>query len=205
MTKKLKEVQATRMEQPVQVFDGFLSNEECDHIIAISKEKLAPSSVVDPVSGESVPDKVRTSFNCFIARGHDQIIADVDARCAMLTGIAEERGEDLQVLRYQLDQKYEPHHDYFDPAYEGSKKALSHGGQRVTTVLLYLSDVEEGGETKFPVKGAQVTPKKGRAVLFKSTYPDGALDPTSLHGSSPVIKGEKWAANKWYREQPFNT
>ena len=73
------------------------------------------------------------------------------------------------------------------------------------TVLLYLCDVEEGGETKFPLKNTQVTPKKGRAVLFKSTHPDGALDPKSLHGSNPVIKGEKWACNKWYRERPFIT
>lgn len=203
MPKKLKEPKPQRMDQPVQVFDGFLSDAECDHVIALSTEKLAPSSVVHHQTGESVPDPVRTSYNCFIARGTDQIIADIDARCSMLTGIPEEHGEDLQVLRYQLDQKYEPHHDYFDPVYEGSKKTLENGGQRTVTVLLYLSDVEEGGETKFPLKNTQVTPKKGRAVLFKSTYPDGELDPKSLHGSNPVIKGEKWAANKWYRERPF--
>uniref|UniRef100_A0A0A9C2Z5 Uncharacterized protein n=1 Tax=Arundo donax TaxID=35708 RepID=A0A0A9C2Z5_ARUDO len=66
---------------------------------------------------------------------------------------------------------------------------------------MYLSDVEEGGETVFPStavnsssspfyselsecarKGLSVKPKMGDALLFWSMKPDGSLDPTSLHG-----------------------
>lgn len=35
-------------------------------------------------------------------------------------------------------------------------------GPRILTFFLYLSDVEEGGETGFPKMNLQVTPKKGR-------------------------------------------
>ena len=56
-----------------------------------------------------------------------------------------ENGESIQVLRYELGQKYEPHFDYFfDPV------NTQQGGHRYATVLMYLSDVEEGGETIFP-------------------------------------------------------
>eukprot|EP00591_Stephanopyxis_turris_P013992 CAMPEP_0195532780 /NCGR_PEP_ID=MMETSP0794_2-20130614/39104_1 /TAXON_ID=515487 /ORGANISM="Stephanopyxis turris, Strain CCMP 815" /LENGTH=237 /DNA_ID=CAMNT_0040665131 /DNA_START=514 /DNA_END=1224 /DNA_ORIENTATION=+ len=42
-----------------------------------------------------------------------------------------------------------------------------------------------------------VQPRKGDAVLFYSQKPDGHLDPDSLHGAGPVLKGTKWGANVW--------
>ena len=50
---------------------------------------------------------------------------------------------ELQVLNYHHGEKYEGHFDaFFD-----SKNAESNGGNRLATVLMYLNDVEEGGET----------------------------------------------------------
>lgn len=51
------------------------------------------------------------------------------------------------MLRYQHGQKYDPHWDYFIDNVNGRPE---NGGQRILTVLMYLSDVEEGGETVFP-------------------------------------------------------
>lgn len=56
-----------------------------------------------------------------------------------------ENGEDIQVLRYEPGQKYDPHYDYFV-----DKVNAARGGHRVATVLMYLTDVEKGGETVFP-------------------------------------------------------
>lgn len=36
-----------------------------------------------------------------------------------------------------------------------------------------------------------------------SLTPDGKKDPSSLHGSCPVFKGEKWSATKWIHVAPF--
>ena len=52
----------------------------------------------------------------------------------------------MQVLRYGIGQKYEAHQDYFDE----NDKANQQGGHRIATVLMYLSNVEYGGETVFP-------------------------------------------------------
>jgi prolyl 4-hydroxylase len=57
-----------------------------------------------------------------------------------------ENGEDIQVLRYKHGEKYEPHYDYFTDNVNTVR-----GGHRYATVLLYLTDVEEGGETVFPL------------------------------------------------------
>jgi hypothetical protein len=47
-------------------------------------------------------------------------------------------------------------------------------------------------------------PRQGNAVLFYSQGPDGTLDPYSLHGGCPPLKGIKWSANVWIwnRQRP---
>jgi len=51
----------------------------------------------------------------------------------------------MQVLDYKNGEKYEPHFDFF---HDKANQRL--GGHRVATVLMYLSNVEKGGETIFP-------------------------------------------------------
>lgn len=46
---------------------------------------------------------------------------------------------------------------------------------------------------------------KGDALLFFSLHPDATTDPLSLHGSCPVIEGEKWSATKWIHVRSFDT
>jgi prolyl 4-hydroxylase len=87
----------------------------------------------------------------------------------------------------------------------------------MATVLMYLSTPEEGGETVFPdaekkvagdewsecaLKGMAVKAIRGDAVMFFSLNTDGTEDPTSLHGSCPTLKGEKWSATKWIHVGP---
>ena len=52
----------------------------------------------------------------------------------------------MQVLRYHRGQQYGAHYDVFDE--DGKEEVL--GGDRVATVLMYLSHVDHGGETVFP-------------------------------------------------------
>lgn len=49
-----------------------------------------------------------------------------------------------------------------------------------------------------------MNPKKGDALLFFSLHPDATTDPSSLHGSCPVIVGEKWSATKWIHVRSFD-
>jgi hypothetical protein len=50
-----------------------------------------------------------------------------------------ENAESMQVLRYEIGQKYDAHFDYFH-----DKMLLRLGGHRVATVLMYLTDVKRG-------------------------------------------------------------
>lgn len=117
--------------------------------------------------------------------------------------LPEENGEGIQVLSYNIGQEYRPHWDYFDNTTEGGALCYNRGGQRIATLIMYLANTEEGGETIFPKANIQVNPIKGNAVLFYNCTPDGKEDPLTLHGGTPVIKGEKWIATKWIRKGEF--
>ena len=117
--------------------------------------------------------------------------------------IPEENGEGMQVLHYVNGQKYEPHHDYFHDTVNPQK---SNGGQRVATMLMYLTTVEEGGETVFPnsaekVEGEQwsecarrgmaVKTQKGDALLFFRCAPHTCMQCAHV---SPQMAGPCCAA-----------
>lgn len=199
------------------VYHNFLTKEECDHLISLAKPHMHKSTVVDSETGKSKDSRVRTSSGTFLARGRDKIIRNIEKKIADFTFLPVENGEGLQVLHYEVGQKYEPHFDYFLDEFN-----TKNGGQRMATVLMYLSDVEEGGETVFPAakgnissvpwwnelsdcgkKGLSVKPKIGDALLFWSMKPDATLDPSSLHGGCAVIKGNKWSATKWIRVNDY--
>nr|XP_026690747.1 prolyl 4-hydroxylase subunit alpha-2-like [Ciona intestinalis] len=73
-------------------------------------------------------------------------------------------------------------------------------GQRIATALVYLSEVQKGGSTAFFYPNIVAEPIKGSAVFWYNLYPSGALDKRTLHAACPVLIGNKWACNKWFRE-----
>jgi prolyl 4-hydroxylase len=111
-----------------------------------------------------------------------------------------ENGEGLQILHYHTGGQYTPHYDYFAPSDPGSATHIANGGQRVSSLVMYLNDVEDGGATVFPELRLTVGPKKGSGVYFEYCNSRNELDPLSLHGGTPVLKGEKWVATKWMRQ-----
>ena len=105
------------------------------------------------------------------------------------------------MLKYDLGQKYNAHLDFSG----GSQGDLA-CGPRILTFFLYLSDVEEGGETAFPLLNLAVKPKKGKAVLWPSVHDDDLQKPErlSLHEARPVVRGRKYAANSWIHLYDYN-
>ncbi|KAH0665957.1 hypothetical protein KY285_027163 [Solanum tuberosum] len=202
------------------VYEGFLTDEECNHLISLAKSELKRSAVADNESGKSKHSEVRTSSGMFISKAKDPIVSGIEDKIATWTFLPKENGEEIQVLRYEEGQKYEPHYDYFV-----DKVNIARGGHRFATVLMYLTDVEKGGETVFPKaeeshrrrsmaaddslsecakKGIAVKPRKGDALLFYSLHPNATPDPISLHGGCPVLEGEKWSATKWIHVDSFD-
>jgi prolyl 4-hydroxylase len=185
----------------VVVLGGFLSDEECDGLVALAANRLARSETVVGDTGGSEVNSARTSEGMFFERGETELCERIEARIAALVGWPVSHGEGLQVLRYQPGAQYLPHHDYFDPAQPGATSILARGGQRLATLVMYLNTPEAGGATTFPDVGLEVAPIKGNAVFFSYPRPDAAT--RTLHGGAPVQAGEKWVATKWLRQREF--
>ncbi|MBC7919080.1 MAG: 2OG-Fe(II) oxygenase [Rhodoferax sp.] len=193
-----------RMSRPViAVLDDLFGMDECDELVRLSRIKLQRSTIVDPLTGRETVIAERSSYGTFFNAGETAFISQLEARIATVMNWPAENGEGLQILNYQVGAEYKPHFDYFPPGDPGSAVHLAKGGQRVSTLVIYLNDVEGGGETMFPEVGISVTPKKGSAVYFEYCNSRGQIDPLSLHCGVPVVAGEKWIATKWMRERRY--
>jgi prolyl 4-hydroxylase len=192
----------TVMKSPrVIVFGSFLSDDECDAVVAAARPRMARSETVVVETGGSEVNEARTSRGMFFERGENEICKRIEQRIAALLRWPVINGEGLQVLHYLPGAEYRPHHDYFDPAKSGTPAIIARGGQRVGTLIMYLNSPDKGGGTTFPDVGLEVGPVKGNAVFFSYDRPHPSTK--TLHGGAPVIAGEKWVATKWLREGEF--
>jgi prolyl 4-hydroxylase len=193
-----------RLEQPIlAVLDGVLSAEECELLIEMARNRLQPSTVVDPLTGEDKNAAHRDSDGMFFRLEETPFIARLDRRISEVMNCPIENGEGLQVLRYSPGAKNTPHFDFLVPSNPANRESLARSGQRISTLVIYLNDVVSGGETVFPEIGLSVSPKKGNAVYFEYANSLRQVDHKSAHAGAQVHEGEKWAVTKWVRERRF--
>ncbi|MFB9125863.1 2-oxoglutarate-dependent dioxygenase [Paraburkholderia dipogonis] len=193
-----------RCERPqVIVFGDVLSPDECAEMIERSRHRLKRSTTVNPETGKEDVIRNRTSEGIWYQRGEDAFIERMDRRISSLMNWPVENGEGLQILHYGTTGEYRPHFDYFPPDQPGSAVHTAQGGQRVATLVIYLNDVPDGGETIFPEAGMSVAARQGGAVYFRYMNGQRQLDPLTLHGGAPVLGGDKWIMTKWMRERAY--
>ena len=194
---------AMRLTAPdVVLLDNFMTHDECDAFCALSKSTLTKSNVVDDATGAHVGHEHRTSLGTYFTLGQNDLVKKIEARIAEITGTSVPNGEGIQILNYAGGGEYRPHFDYF-PDNTGGRVHTAKSGQRTITVIMYLNDVKAGGATVLPDIKLSVYPKKGSALYFSYVNSKGQVDPSTLHGGSPVVEGEKWIATKWIRERVY--
>jgi len=175
---------------------NFLTNEECDKIIELSKGNMFSSKVYSQ-NEDLYDNKTRISQQCWL-NDNDLFIKDITDKVKSYTNTHNNYFEDLQVVNYQPGGFFTPHYD----ACVGNKtncERMNKEGPRYLTVLFYLNDNFEGGETIFPKINKLVKPEKGKAVIFQNVDNNGVIITQALHGGEPVKNGEKWIANKWIK------
>lgn len=188
----------------VCVFENFLSEQEIEQLLVAAKPKLTPALVSSADNG--VVSSGRTGSTCWVPLNHNKVISELSLRVAEIVGISLENAESLQIVHYGPTQEYAPHYDAWVAESDSGKRCMARGGQRLVTCLLYLNDVQAGGGTSFPKLDMEIRAIKGRMVIFHNCHPGQNIrHPNSLHGGMPVIEGEKWACNIWFRERVFQS
>jgi prolyl 4-hydroxylase len=187
----------------IQLFENVLSPQECDDLVALARHKLQRSTTVNTQNGSTEIIGDRTSSGTYFQLCENEAIARIDERLAALTGHPVAHGEGLQVIQYTPGGEYKAHFDFFPPEDPGSTVHLKQGGQRVCTVVMYLNEVQAGGETHFPKLNLMIHPQKGAALKFSYGVGGSQFDARTLHAGMPVVEGVKWIASKWIRERPY--
>jgi prolyl 4-hydroxylase len=175
----------------------LISEFEANHLIRSARPRMEASIVGDPSVGSHASNNVRNSNTAWLARHSSAVTETLFRRLSDVLKIDEkkltesEAAESLQVVHYNIGQKYDSHFDW---------TASNRPQQRFSTLLIYLTDqpdVDAGGETAFPKAGFKVRPRKGMGVLFYNMLDDGNGDDLTMHSSVPVVHGEKYMTNLW--------
>jgi len=193
-------------------FDKFMSPEEVEAILKHGEGRYVRSTASGGrADGEFIPltSEIRTSWTTWCDNAtclEDPLVAQVIERVADVSQVPANNSEFVQLLRYLPCehlrapdcQFYRRHHDTIP------ELATMQPGPRVYTFFLYLSDVEEGGGTKFD-GGFTVEPKAGKAVLWPAVFEDRPFvsDSRTHHEALPVLKGTKYAANFWLHQYDY--
>lgn len=179
----------------VTLFRGLFGADECAWLAEAAAPMLEPAVVVDPATGRQSPDPVRICDSVgFTLPLENPAVHALNRRIAAATGTDVARGEPLQLLRYRPGGEYKPHFDAI-PGF---------ANQRVLTLLVWLNEDFEGGETLFVKTGLKLKGRAGDAVLFRNADVDGRRDPASAHAGLPVTSGEKRIASRWIRARRYH-
>lgn len=187
----------------IRVYRRFVAPEVCDWIIGRARDRLAPAMVFDQGAYQPVRSGDRTnSVAGFELVNTDLVVLLVQQRLVGVSGRPVASMEAPQVFHYAVGQEFAPHYDWLDLAIPGEAESVRDRGQRSHTLLVYLNEGFEGGETDFPRLGLRFKGRKGDAILFANVDAGGAPDPRMFHAGLPPTAGEKWLLSQWVRDRP---
>ncbi len=180
------------------VVPGFLSDEECDRLIALIDADAKPST---SLKASSTPSR-RTSATCLLS-GEEPTVAEVERRMAELLDLPASHGQTVQGQRYYPGQHFLMHNDYFAGGQPYSEAVASEGGQRTWTAMAFLNEPEAGGCTRFPRAFIEAIPRRGALLAWNNLNRDGTPNGHSHHEGSTVEAGVKHVLTKWFREREW--
>ena len=132
-------------------------------------------SIQDPKTGN-----IRTVTHEDIAKIDDQAVENMVKMIFRLDNI------NLQRYTKGKGGYHHWHSEHYPHPSDASQKSL----HRVLLWLIYLNDVEEGGETEFFYQNAKVQPKKGSLVLAPVNF-------THTHRGCVPISNDKYVLASW--------
>jgi prolyl 4-hydroxylase len=183
----------------IVIFRQVISDNEMEQIKKIAHPKLKRATVHNKNTGQLEHASYRISKSAWLEDWDDEVVHTVNNRIEMMTNLDLERAELLQIANYGIGGHYDPH---YDMSTKDEVDAFDrYQGNRIATVLFYMSQPEAGGATVFPILKVSLFPTKGDAAFWFNILHTGEGDMSTRHAGCPVLAGTKWVSNKWIHER----
>jgi prolyl 4-hydroxylase len=187
---------------PVLAIENFMTEAECKEIQSATSNAHQVNSAT--FQG-SLSTRTSTSWFC-----HYKDVPVLLAKARHLLNMPLENMEEPQIVRYERGQEFSWHYD------EVPSPQLDNGGQRLATMLVYLTSVakSKGGGTTF--RDLKMTagdnpnelvmqPKRGSCLLFFPSFSDGTPDDRTLHKSHVLESDDaKWIVQMWIHQHDYS-
>ena len=204
--------------------DNFLEPEKCKELIKKYDKELERSYVL---TSEKY-SKDRTSNQKWITKSQEydlniKVLNLINKFTKLfnknLGNVNLSNCEDFQFAKYEPNQEYKGHYDVCDidkcNSEHKSECKLDYenmGSYRYMTVIIYLNDDFNEGETYFNKLNTKIKPKTGKALVFFSCELDNdslvngkcKRIEESMHAGLKVKNGKKYILTKWVRIKEIN-
>lgn len=184
----------------VGVYDGFFSNQFCDGVVEYFEWCQKNNKTFNREERESIKKDSSTSLNPLSVEEINFAYPNVAGYLTEFNDIFWNVCYKDYMAQYSVLSDYDRHTIY---TYKVQKTVPSGGYHvwhsedgsknfafRIGVYILYLNDVDSGGETEFLYQSMRVSPKKGRLVIFPANYP-------WTHRGNPPLKDTKYIITGW--------
>ena len=189
------------MKEWIGIFDNYITPEMCKEAIEFFERQNGFNKIYDRFSTERAGNRSKKDMATNIGPeeilgSHSQanfktMFVNFDLALKMyLQNI--DVGRDCDPLNYTeiKIQKTVPTGGYHIWHIEWGPGAGYEGFRRFLTYMIYLNDVNDGGETEFLHQSVRVKPKAGRIVIWPAAFP-------YMHRGNPPLKHEKYVITSW--------
>ncbi|MCP9259529.1 BMA-PHY-1 [Dirofilaria immitis] len=184
----------------VVLFRDVITDEEVTMIQMLATPRLRRATVQNAVTGELETASYRTSKSAWLKDEEHEVVHRINRRIDLMTNLEQETSEDLQVGNYGIGGHYDPHFDFARKEEVNAFQSLN-TGNRLATLLFYMTQPESGGATVFTEVKTAVMPSKNDALFWYNLLRSGDGDLRTRHAACPVLTGTKWVSNKWIHER----
>nr|AAN71294.1 RE09701p [Drosophila melanogaster] len=185
------QVELVHLDPDINVYHGMLSSKQILSIFEEADKEEMVRSAVAGSGGEGTVRDLRVSQQTWLDY-KSPVMNSVGRIIQFVSGFDMAGAEHMQVANYGVGGQYEPHPDYFEV-----NLPKNFEGDRISTSMFYLSDVEQGGYTVFTKLNVFLPPVKGALVMWHNLHRSLHVDARTLHAGCPVIVGSKRIGNIW--------
>ena len=187
---------ATVLGNEIFLVENVLDHQTCNHLISIAETaEFQNAGILMETIDNAVRsnDLVQLGGKDSLTQSTNQLILSKFPVVKQVLfdeyGVQFPYAEPCSILRYRKGQFYKRHVDNI--LLSSRFQEVEHGlPTRDISVVGYLNDDFDGGETYFDRQAIKVKPKAGAVVLFPSYF-------THPHQSLPIINGTKYAFTSW--------